>query len=61
MSVVLKAFGSERVMFGSDWPVCLLAGSYPHVIELVEQFIKNLSTDDRNKIMGINALNFYKL
>ena len=61
MSVVLKAFGSERVMFGSDWPVCLLAGSYPHVIELVEQFIKNLSTDDRNKIMGINAQNFYKL
>ncbi len=61
MSVVLNAFGAERVMFGSDWPVCLLAGSYLHVIELVEQFIKDLSADDRNKIMGINAQNFYKL
>jgi len=61
MSVVLNTFGVDRLMFGSDWPVCLLAGSYSHVIELVDQFIKKLSAGDRNKIMGINAQNFYKL
>ena len=61
MSVVLEAFGTDRIMFGSDWPVCLLAGSYPHVIRIVEDFIQNLSPVDRNKIMGENARNFYRL
>ena len=61
MSVVLEVFGEDRIMFGSDWPVCLLAGSYQHVIRIVEDFIQNLSSTDRNKIMGENARNFYKL
>ena len=61
MSEVLEAFGTDRIMFGSDWPVCLLAGSYPHVIRIVEDFIQNLSPVDRNKIMGENARNFYRL
>ena len=61
MSVVLEVFGEDRIMFGSDWPVCLLAGSYQHVIRIVEDFIQNLSSTDRNKIMGENARNFYRL
>ena len=61
LSVVLEAFGSDRLMFGSDWPVCLLAGSYQHVLKIIDLFIEELSLDKQNKIMGENAINFYKL
>ena len=61
LSVVMEAFGQDRLMFGSDWPVCLLAGSYQHVLRIVEDFIEGLSLADKNKIMGENAHNFYKL
>ena len=61
LSVALEAFGSDRLMFGSDWPVCLLAGSYQHVLKIIDLFIEELSLDKQNKIMGENAINFYKL
>jgi len=61
LSVVMEAFGQDRLMFGSDWPVCLLAGSYQHVLRIVEDFIEGLSLADKNKIMGENAHNFYRL
>ncbi|MEK9603486.1 MAG: amidohydrolase family protein [Flavobacteriaceae bacterium] len=61
LKVVIEAFGSDRLMFGSDWPVCLLAGSYQHSLRIVEDFIGKLSIDDQNKIMGENAINFYNL
>lgn len=61
LTVVMEAFGRDRLMFGSDWPVCLLAGSYQHVLRIVEDFIEGLSLADKNKIMGENAHNFYKL
>lgn len=61
LTVIMKAFGADRLMYGSDWPVCLLAGSYPHVVRIVENFISSLSTDDQKKIMGQNAHHFYNL
>ena len=61
LSETLKAFGPDRLMFGSDWPVCLLAGSYQHVVQIIELFIKELKPIDQNKIMGGNARNFYTL
>ena len=61
LSEALEAFGPDRLMFGSDWPVCLLAGSYQHVVQIIELFIKELKPIDQNKIMGENARNFYKL
>ena len=61
LSVALEAFGSDRLMFGSDWPVCLLAGSYQHVVKIIDLFIEELSPDKQNKIMGENAINFYRL
>ena len=61
LSVALEAFGPDRLMFGSDWPVCLLAGSYQHVVQIIELFLKELKPLDQNKIMGENARNFYKL
>lgn len=61
MDVVLEAFGPERVMFGSDWPVCLVAGNYGQVKGLVTDFISKLSPDEQAVIMGKNAVDFYNL
>ena len=61
MYFILEAFGAERIMFGSDWPVCLVAGSYGEVLKLVTDFIAPLSSYEQNAIMGQNAIQFYNL
>lgn len=61
MDLVLSAFGSNRVMFGSDWPVCLVAGGYAEVKHLVTDFISKLSLIEQAQIMGMNAIQFYNL
>ena len=61
MDSVLEFFGPDRVMFGSDWPVCSVAGSYARVAGLVESFIASLSTDEQAAIMGSSAVTFYNL
>ena len=61
MDLVLNAFGSDRVMFGSDWPVCLVAGEYAQVKRLVTDFISKLSLIEQAQIMGTNAIQFYNL
>ena len=61
MQLVLDAFGAEKILFGSDWPVCLVAGNYNKTKELVTQFIANLSPNSQAFIMGENAINFYNL
>ena len=61
LDVAFEAFGSERLMFGSDWPVCLLAGSYERVFELVQDYLARLGTDTAAKFFGGNAVKFYGL
>jgi L-fuconolactonase len=61
MELVLEAFGPERLLFGSDWPVCLVAGNYSRVKNLVTDFISTLSSSEQAQIMGANAINFYNL
>ncbi len=56
---VFESFDSDKIMFGSDWPVCLLSAHYEEVIEIVERYLKHVQTDIREKIMGLNALKFY--
>jgi L-fuconolactonase len=46
-------------MFGSDWPVCLLAGSYERVFKLVEEYAQQFSAEGRAKFFGNNAARFY--
>ena len=58
---VLRVFGPERVMFGSDWPVCLLAGSYERVVEAVEHNLERLSASERQQVFGATAEEFYRL
>lgn len=57
----LEAFGPDRLLFGSDWPVCLLATSYGEVLAIVKEFIAELSADEQAAIMGRNAQYFYQL
>ena len=61
MKLVLESFGAGRVMYGSDWPVCLVAGNYSMVKALVTDFITDLSQEEQNAIMGKNAAKFYNL
>lgn len=59
--VVLKAFGSDRLMFGSDWPVCLLSATYAETQQLVADAIADLSSAEQQKIFALNAMSFYGL
>ncbi len=55
------AFGCERLMYGSDWPVCLLGGSYGQVKGILGQYLQPFSPQEKNKIWGENAGAFYDL
>lgn len=61
LDVVLESFGPNRLMFGSDWPVCLLAAEYAEVKDIITSYIDKLSTAEQNNIMGGNAISFYHL
>ncbi|MEW6130805.1 MAG: amidohydrolase family protein [Acidobacteriota bacterium] len=61
LDVIFEAFGSERVMFGSDWPVCLVAASYEQVKNLITDYLEEFSESQRANIMGLNAARFYDL
>lgn len=61
LETCLELFGADRLMIGSDWPVCLLAGEYDEVIEIVEDFLDGLSAAEYDNIMGITAAKFYQL
>ena len=58
---VLEYFGPGRIMFGSDWPVCLLAASYEQVLEMFETLLGDLSDEERELIFSKNAAQFYRI
>ena len=57
----LGLFGVERMMFGSDYPVCLLAASYERVLGSFQEILKDLSDAEREKVFSANAAKFYRL
>jgi L-fuconolactonase len=61
LDVVGEAFGPERLMYGSDWPVCLLAGEYAKVIELAKQWLERNLPGAAAKFFGANCAAFYKI
>jgi L-fuconolactonase len=61
IDVVVKAFGIDRIMYGSDWPVCLVGGSYEKVLDIVQEYFQSYSKEDQVKIFKTNATKFYKL
>jgi L-fuconolactonase len=58
---VSAAFGPERMMLGSDWPVCTLAGSYGEILDIPRRYFAEIDSDAREKIFRVNAIKFYNL
>ncbi len=61
LDIVFQHFGADRLMIGSDWPVCTVAGSYSKVLGIVTDFIEPLPDKDKVKILGENAIKAYQL
>src|SRR5476649_12353 len=61
LDVVFEAFGVEKVMFGSDWPVCQVAATYTAMADIVTQYTSTLSLSEQSVFWGENAVNFYNI
>lgn len=61
LDVVFNSFGTDRLLFGSDWPVMLLSGIYVQWKSLLEKYMEQFEIEDKEKIFGLNAIEFYNL
>ncbi|MEA1786993.1 amidohydrolase family protein [Arenibacter sp. GZD96] len=61
LDVVFACFGTDRIMFGSDWPVCLLAANYGEMLQIIENYIHPYPNAVQEQLMGKNAALFYNL
>jgi L-fuconolactonase len=61
LDTVVEAFGPGRIVFGSDWPVCLVAARYEQVVSIVEDYFARFSAEERAALFGGNAVEFYGL
>ena len=61
LDVIFGAFGSNRVLFGSDWPVCLVAADYAQVVSLMKRYLSGFSESEQQGFWGGNAVKFYNL
>lgn len=61
LDVIVQAFGTKRIMYGSDWPVCLVAASYENVLSIVREYFSSFSQDEQRLFFGGNAIHFYNL
>ena len=61
VDMALELFGPSRLMFGSDWPVCRLAGEYSEVLAATQSTLTGLSADERATVFGGTAIRFYEL
>lgn len=61
LDVVFNAFGINRVMYGSDWPVCIVAGGYNRSLEILQLYTSRLSQHEQELFLGGNAIEFYNL
>ncbi len=61
LDVVFECFGTERLAFGSDWPVMLVSGNYTGWKTLLENYMRSFSATEKEKVFNQNAIDFYKL
>jgi L-fuconolactonase len=61
LDVAFESFGPDRLMIGSDWPVCLVAASYPRAVEVVNAYLLERKPDCREAVLGGNAQRFWRL
>lgn len=61
LDVVFENFSTDKLMFGSDWPVCNVASNYAELVQTLENYMTHLPVQEQNKIWFENAANFYNL
>ena len=61
LDVAVESFGVNRLLYGSDWPVCLVAASYEKMIGLVRDYFSSFSISEQEAVFGKNATQFYHL
>lgn len=61
MDTIVEAFGTKRIMFGSDWPVCLVAANYQQTMEIAVNYFSSFTQSEQEDFFGLNAINFYNL
>jgi L-fuconolactonase len=61
IDIIVANFGTERIMYGSDWPVCLVAAEYKQQLDVYRRYFKDYSQPDQQKVFGGNAKVFYNL
>lgn len=61
IDVVVESFGINRIMFGSDWPVCLVAADYEQVLNIVQEYFSGFTSAEQEKFFSGNAIKFYQL
>ena len=61
LDVVFEAFGAERLMIGSDWPVCTLSATYTKTMGLVMEYAKHFTPQQQELVLGRNCARFYGL
>ncbi len=61
INTVVEAFGVNRIMYGSDWPVCLVAGSYENAVNIVKDHFSSFTKNEQELFFGSNAIKFYNL
>ncbi|MBV5281894.1 MAG: amidohydrolase family protein [Paludibacter sp.] len=61
LDVIMEAFGPERILIGSDWPVCLVAGKYSEVMQVVIDYISTFTEKEQALMLGENAAKAYKI
>ncbi len=60
LDTVVTAFGMERIMYGSDWPVCLVSASYAQMIHIAKNYFASFTPGEQDLVFGANAQQFYK-
>ena len=61
LDLAFESFGADRLMIGSDWPVCLVAAQYSRVMNLIQEYIRNKSPEAQASVLGGNAQKFWRL
>jgi L-fuconolactonase len=61
LDIVVESFGINRIMYGSDWPVCQLAATYEAQYGIVKEYFSSFSQTEQDQFFGGNAMKFYKL
>jgi Predicted metal-dependent hydrolase of the TIM-barrel fold len=61
LDTVTSCFGIDRVMIGSDWPVCTLSGTYEQTMNIVKHYVEALPNEERSLVLGGNCAKFYRI